>query len=174
MSGLMLVFFYSHMGKVKTIEELKAFLVRNGCNNINPQPRHLGMQYGFRFLVQNCIHPRLSRPLRQGQYCLLDLKSAHPSAALGHRDAKTQLTNTQFMQLRDHYDNRCAVCGSKHGEPHFKNALLCTSIEKGHADPRKPLALHNCIPMCRLCNGVYKDRAVFNCHGLVVKWLAPS
>lgn len=171
MSALMLVFFYSHMGKVKTIADLKTFLVENGCHNLNPQPRHLGLQYGFLFLVQNGIHPRLDHPLRQGQYCLLHLRSAHPSALLGHRDKKTQLTSTQFAQLRAHYDDRCAVCGSKHGEPHYKNALLCTTIERGHADPRKPLTLQNCIPMCRLCNGAYKDKAVFNSRGLVVKWI---
>lgn len=173
-SALMLIFFYLHLGQVKTIAQLKKFLVAHGCQSLNPQPRHLGMQHGFRFLVQNCIHPKLTKPLRQGQYCLLDLVSAHPSATCHHRARDTMLTNTEFRRLCTRFKGRCAVCGSKDGEPHFKNALLQTTIEKGHADPRRPLTVRNCIPMCRLCNCAYKNKAAFNSRGIIIRWLVPS
>lgn len=173
--GLMLVFFYTSMGRVRSIHDLRVFLHAHGCTSHNPQPRHLGMQYGFRFLVQNGIHPRQKEPLRRGQYCLLDLKSAHPSVLFHHRCRdRTVLTSTQFTSLRHRFADRCAVCGSKDGEPHFKNALLKTTIERGHADPRRPLTLRNCLPMCCLCNRAYKDKAAFNRRGLVVRWLIPS
>lgn len=168
-SALMLIYFFKNIGKVRTIVELKAFLVAHGCQSMNPQPRHLGMQNGFKFLVRNCIHPGLDRPLRQGQYCLLDLMGAHPSAAFQHR--KTTMTTQKFRGLCSRYDQRCAVCGSRDGEPHFKNTLLVTTIERGHADPRRPLTPGNCIPMCRLCNCAYKDKAAFNKRGMVVSWL---
>lgn len=170
-SGLMLIFFYINLGQVRTIAELKAFLVTHGCRSMNPQPRHLGMQHGFRFLVQNCVHPRMAIPLRQGQYCLLDLTSVHPSAVFHHRDRPTTLTAPRFRGLCVRYDHRCAVCGSRDGEPHYKNSLLRTTLERGHADPRRPLTLRNCIPMCRLCNCAYKDKVAFNLRGIVVRWL---
>lgn len=171
--ALMLIYFYNNLGKVRTIVDLRAFLTAHGCRSLDPQPRHLGMQNGFRFLVHNGIHPRLSRPLRQGQYCLLDLGSAHPSAPFRHRCREGILTDAQFTKLRKQFQGRCAVCGSMDGQPHFKNALLRTTIERGHADPRKPLTARNCIPMCCLCNRAYKDKAAFNCRGLVVRWLVP-
>lgn len=75
--------------------------------------------------------------------------------------------------MKKRYAYRCASCGSSEGEPHLKNALLTTSIEKGHMDPRKLLDVANCIPMCAMCNGVYKDKAVFNKNGFIKTWLDP-
>lgn len=170
-SALMLIYFYSHIGEVKTITELKRYLVSQGCRSLNPQPRHLGMQHGFRFLVHNCVHPNMQTPLRQGEYCLLNLARPHPSARFRHRDRNNMLSRHQFSELCKKFNNRCAVCGSKAGEPHFKNALLVTTIEKGHADPRRPLTSCNCIPMCRMCNGAYKNKVAFNARGIVVRWL---
>lgn len=169
--ALMLIYFFNNLGKVCSMMDLRAFLTAHGCSSHDPQLQHLGMQNGFRFLVHNGIHPRLSEPLRQGQYCLLDLRSAHPSAPSRHRCRDGMLTESQFARLRKHHNDRCAVCGSLDGHPHFKNALLRTTIERGHADPRKPLTARNCIPMCHLCNRAYKDKAAFNARGLVVGWL---
>lgn len=166
----MLVFFYLNLGRVKSIVELREFLAEHGCKSMNPQPRHLGMQRGFRFLVQNCVHPHMKSPLRRGQYCLLTLAAAHPSAPARHRDTSA-LTARTFGRLRARFGNRCAVCGSKDGEPHLKNALLQTTIERGHADPRRPLTARNCLPMCRLCNCAYKNKVAFNSRGIVVRWL---
>lgn len=168
-AALMLVFFYLNIGRVRSIADLREFLVEHDCLSMNPQPRHLGMQNGFRFLVQNCVHPRLRQTLRRGQYCLLTLASAHPSAASGHRDCS--LTADSFSRLQRRYAGRCAVCGSAEGEPHLKNMLLRTTIERGHADPRRPLTVQNCLPMCRLCNCAYKNKVVFNSRGIVVRWL---
>lgn len=168
--GLMLVFFYRNLGEVRTIGELKAFLDGHGCASINPQPRHLGMQYGFRFLVQNCAHPRTGVLLRRGQYCLASLVSAHPAAHRRHRDGSRALTDDEFASLRRRFGGRCSVCGSVEGEPHLKNPLLTTTLERGHADPLKPLTLDNCLPMCHLCNRAYKDHATFNHRGIIVRW----
>lgn len=171
-AALMLVFFYLNLGKVRSILQLKKFLAKHGCTSNNPQPRHLGMQHGFRFLVRNCVHPQLQRPLKPGQYCLLTLDSAHPSAACHHRVRDSALTVVRFRRLCGRFGGRCAVCGSKEGEPHFKNALLRTTLEMGHADPRRPLTVRNCIPMCRLCNCAYKDKATFNSRGIITSFLS--
>lgn len=173
-SALMLIYFFLNLGKVRSISDLRLFLTAHGCTCPNPQPRHLGMQNGFRFLVSNGIHPHLPHPLGQGHYCLLDLKSAHPSSQFRHRCREGMLTNLQFFRLRKKFKDRCAVCGSMDGEPHLKNMLLRTTLERGHADPHKPLTMRNCIPMCCLCNRAYKDKATFNSRGMVIRWLVPA
>ena len=165
--GLMLVFFASRLGKIAEKTELVAFLRAMRCGTVDPQPRHLGMQLGLNFLVQGCYHPKAKRALRRGEYCLLDLRNAHPSHATMHR-AKAELS---WEPLKALYGSRCACCGSVEGERHLKNDHLLTTLEKGHCDPRLPLTDDNCIPMCKLCNMVYKDHAVLNRRGFVVEWL---
>ena len=169
LGGLMLTFFSAHLGHVVTKAALVGFLRQFKCDSTDPQPRHLGMQRGFDFLVAGCWHPGLERRLRCGEYCLLSLERAHPSAAAMHRSQ--DVTARGFDALKRVYGHRCACCGSKEGDPHLKNGHLITRLEKGHCDPRRPLA-NNCLPMCGLCNMVYKDRAVFNPRGFIVRWLA--
>lgn len=170
-NALMLTFFSSHLGQIMTKMALITFLRRFKCDSLDPQPRHLGLQRGFDFLVGGCWHPGLQRTLRYGEFCLLSLTRAHPSAASMHRSHR--MSCTTFDAIKRAYAHRCACCGSKEGEPHLKNAHLVTRLEKGHCDPRRPL-LNNCIPMCGLCNMVYKNRAVFNTRGFIIKWLTTS
>lgn len=169
--ALMLVFFATRVGRIATKDELVAYLRKHRCRTHDPQPRHMGMQLGLNFLVAGCWHPKLQRVLRRGEYCLLDLVRTHPSRATGinHR-ARGGLGAGEFDSLKSAYGNRCACCGSAEGQPHLKNALLVTSLERGHLDPRRPLTCHNCIPICRMCNMVYKDHAVLSRRGFVVSW----
>jgi len=167
--GLMLVFFAARLGKVLTKTELVDFLRAMKCPTLDPQPRHLGMQVGLNFIVQGCYHPRAKRALRRGEYCLLDLKRSHPSHASMHR--VKALPRLSWEPLKLLYGGRCACCGSVEGERHLKNAHLVTTLERGHCDPRRPLTDDNCVPMCKLCNMVYKDKAVISRRGFVVKWL---
>jgi hypothetical protein len=165
--GLMLVFFASRVGMVATKEELLQFLRQHRCTSNDPQPRHMGMQMGLNFLVNGCFHPKLKRELRRGEYCLLDLRKAHPAREMMHRSKALEFS---FDRLKQMYDLRCACCGSRENEKHFKNALLVTKLERGHCDPSKPLSMSNCIPMCNMCNMVYKNNAVLNARGFVVQW----
>jgi hypothetical protein len=167
--GLMLVFFAARVGQIATKVELAAFLRTMRCKTPDPQPRHLGMQLGLNFLVQGCHHPAAGRVLKRGEYCLLDLTSVHPSHGTMHR-APVHGGALDFGAIKALYDLRCACCGSREGERHFKNAHLITTLERGHCDPRKPLTADNCVPMCNMCNMVYKDRAVINLRGFVVEW----
>lgn len=168
-AGLMFSYFASNVGQVKTKTDLVRFLRDMKCETHDPQPRHLGAQAGFQFLVRGCFHPELRRTLRPGEYCLLSLDSAHPNHHTQHRECS--LTARGFDQLKKRYKCRCAVCGSQEGAPHFKNTHLVTTLERGHRDPRRPLTLANCLPMCTMCNQVYRDFAVFNHRGFVVDWL---
>jgi hypothetical protein len=165
--GLSLVFFAENLGKVMKKIELLNFLKRHGCKTSDPQPRHLGMQFGLDFLIMGSKHPRSKRILRAGEYCLKSLSNAHPcNYSMVHR-YHGQMTQVMFNKLRHKYDYRCACCGSMEGEPNYKNKCVLTVLEKGHMDPRKVLSTRNCIPICSVCNKVYKNRYIFNTRGFV-------
>ena len=62
---------------------------RMRVSTTDPQPRHLGMQNGFDFLVAGCRHPATGAKLKCGQYCLMSLGKRHPSLhAVTHRIVK--------------------------------------------------------------------------------------
>jgi hypothetical protein len=172
--GLMVAFFGENVGRVVTKEDLVRYLRSHGCQSVDPQPRHLGMQIGLNFLVQGCKHPRSGRVLRQGEYCLLDVARAHPNHHTMHRARPTSSRgsgNLDFESIKAVYEHRCVCCGSREGQPHLKNKHLLTRLDRGHCDPRLPLDETNCIPMCTTCNMVYKDRAVINKRGFISSWL---
>lgn len=163
--GLCLVFFANHVGKIKKKHELMAFLRKHGCKTTDPQPRHLGMQCGLDFLIMGSMHPRTKKILKAGEYCLWSLGKPHPNAANQHR---RHISNDAFAIIKRKYNSRCACCGSQEGHPNFKNPRVMTTLEKGHMDPRKPIDIQtNCIPICGVCNKVYKNRVVFTQRGFV-------
>ena len=169
--GLMLTFFAVNMGKVVDKVDLVRFLAKMRVSTTDPQPRHLGMQRGFDFLNAGCWHPVLEKKLKPGQYCLLSLKNTK-RVHVEHREI--DVTDAEFTRMKKRYGGRCASCGSREDEPHFKNSSMVTRIERGHMDPRKRLTLANCIPMCSMCNGVYKNDLVFNKNGFVRSFLKKS
>lgn len=172
-SGLSLLFFYMHKGRIVTKQALLQFLSRYRAHIhgglarfIAPHPRHLGMQHGFHFLIKDSYHPQARRTLRAGEYCLYSVTKPHPSFT-NHRS--TAPSRADFAALKCAFDHRCAVCGSREGEASLKNKVIMTRLERGHMDPGRPLTLQNTIPMCTFCNQVYKDRFVFDARGVVVR-----
>jgi hypothetical protein len=170
----MLTYFACRLGEIVKKPELIHFLQRMRVSTIDPQPRHLGMQNGFDFLVAGCVHPKQGRKLRRGEYCLLSICGAPRQrrrllVVVRHRVVK--LSDREFARLKKRHDMRCALCGSREGEPHFKNSRLQTRLERGHMDPRKELTVDNCLPTCSMCNAVYQDKAVFNRNGFIKTWL---
>lgn len=167
--GLSICFFTLNLDKIVRKEELIQYLAKYNVFSSDPQPRHLGLQHGFYFLIMGSYHPVFKRNLKQGEYCLRSLNKQHPSFQ-SHRTGDVNART--FMTLKKKYDSRCCHCGSQEGKPNYKNKLSITSLEKGHMHPRKPLSINNCIPICSVCNHVYKDHAVFNKRGFVSKWIA--
>lgn len=170
-TGLSIVYFYMHLRKIVTKHDLTVFLRKYGCCKINPpNPRHLGMQYGFFFLVRDSYHPKYRRTLRPGEYSLYSIAKEHPSITEhGSTHRRIKLSSYEFNKLKLKYDCRCAVCGSKEGEANFKNKTVTTKLEKGHMNPAHELSASNCIPICTVCNQVYKNNYVFNSRGLIIK-----
>lgn len=172
--GLCFLFFAMNKRKIMTKKQLLLFLKDCKCESIDPQPRHLGMQKGFDFLVQGCYHPYARRALKQGEYSLLSLKKCSPTLCketnkVNHR-IKT-LTRDDFLKIKIRHSYRCVVCGSKENEFHLKNGRLITKLQMGHCDPSKSLTNTNCIPICSICNQVYKNKVIFNHNGYVTSFL---
>eukprot|EP00798_Chlamydomonas_sp_ICE-L_P000393 gene393-1789_t len=169
--GLTLVFFAYNVGEIKHKRELIEFLRHMNCTTTDPQPRHLGMQCWINFLVRGCYHPAKGRILRTGEFSLLDLENPLPSSEMRHRRKDTAFTDASFNELKQKCGMRCMSCGSVEGGRHYKKPLHVTKLEMGHMDPRKSLSHPNCIPMCNMCNMVYKNCAVFNANGFIIEWL---
>lgn len=169
-TGLSLVFFTANLRRIITKEQLIRFLRHHGCCEVAaPNPRHFGMQNGLFFLIKDSYHALAKRTLRPGEYCLYSLDKPHPSRPIAHRSV--DLSGSSFAALKAEFDCRCATCGSRESEPNFKNSTVRTRLEKGHMDPLLPLSMDNCIPMCTVCNQVYKNRFAFNRRGFVVRVL---
>jgi hypothetical protein len=98
---------------------------------------------------------------------LLSVKKPHDSYLAGCIHRECNVTTAAFEALKKRFKQRCAHCGSEEGESHLKNRLVNTALQMGHMDPRKPLTLGNCIPLCSMCNGVYRNKFVFNIRGYV-------
>lgn len=166
MLGLTFVYLGMNLNKIVEKRDILAFLKRHGCYTTDLQPRHLGMQYGLSVLGMNGIHKKTGRRLRAGQFCLDTLAKAHPAAfAVDHR--QSTVTSACFAAVKKRYGYRCACCGSRENESNLKNPKAVTMIQKGHMDPRLPLTQNNCIPMCQVCNGVYRDKYVFTRRGFI-------
>ena len=171
--GTTFMFFIFNMNMIVDKTHLISFLRRMKVSTRDPQPRHLGMQYGYDFLVAGCIHPSSMRKLKPGEYCLVSLEKKHSAfCTVGHRIST--ITELQFIRLKKRFDYHCACCGSVEGEPHLKNKRLETRLERGHMNPLKPLILRNCLPICSMCNSVYKNIAVFNRNGFIKNWRFPK
>lgn len=170
-SGLSIIFFYRFLGKIKNKKELVSFLRQHRCcTDGHPHPRHFGIQYGFHFLVKDSYHPRYKRHLKAGEYCLYSITKCHPNLQkLSQSHRTTTVTLKSFQVLKEAYFKRCAVCGSEEGMPSFKNRAIITRLERGHCNPRAPLNIQNCIPICTYCNHVYRDTYVFNKRGIIVR-----
>ena len=171
LSSLMLIFFARNLGRVVNKRDLVAFLRRYNNMSYDPQPRHMGMQWGLHFLVQGSYHPYARRVLKAGEYSLLALKKPRLDTAHNHRSM--HISPHSFEEVIKAYNNRCAVCGSIRDEPHLKNPRVLTHLERGHCDPSKPLNIKtNCIPICSMCNRVYKNKVVFTKTGFVKKFVS--
>ena len=164
-NGLVLVYLSIGYPKTKTISktELTSFM-RGFYPNINDvqQARHLGAQDGWWIVAggRDNIVVRVSR----GSYKLHTLERPYPDFKKGHRISDT----TDWTEIKAHYGNRCATCGSKQGEPHFHWSGTKTKLEKSHKDPNKPLKAGNIIPQCQKCNRADRNRWVYDDKGRVI------
>ena len=156
-----LCYLFERMGEVVSKEELTDFIRLYWPNTSDvQQARHLGRQNGFYIQGQ-------ASGIGSGNYKLVTLEEPHPSYV---KDKTVGVSAASFEELKKVYDYKCASCGNEEGKADRYNPDIIVKLEKGHMDPRKSLE-NNCIPQCRECNGIYKDKYVFNQQGRIIEVL---
>lgn len=79
-----------------------------------------------------------------------------------------RLNAKNFDDLKSVYDNRCATCGTKEGQPSIRYGEDKVVLQQGHMDPSQSATdIKNIIPQCQYCNRAYRNLYVFDDKGRV-------
>jgi|UniRef100_A0A6C0IRW0 hypothetical protein len=149
---------YVNMGQPIHIDKIKEYVSQTETlTGTDPlQVRHLSTQNGWNVIKNGRF-----------EHCLVNVFETHPSFIRDRRG--DQVTAEIWANLKKEYDNMCVNCGSKETEPMRWDKSIVTKLQKGHMDPEKDLTEDNCIPQCSFCNQRYKDKAVFDKRGQVIR-----
>ena len=133
----------------------------NGNSQGDFQARHLAAQDGWNILNKNESYLGSFRT-KSGFHIITDFTTSK----LGYVADRRENHLTDFEEIKKHYNNRCATCGAKEGEPSPKKPTKTVSLHKGHCHPNLPLTDDNTIPQCEECNQSYKNNFVFDLNGI--------
>lgn len=137
------------------------------------QVRHLAAD-GFNLIVKGGKIINTDETVPSGYYLLQTLDFPKPEFMAKSLKRVSLLKVNDFEKIKKIYNNRCATCGSKEGEPHRVSGKL-VELQQGHMDPNRPLEVGNIIPQCQYCNqNIYKDFFVFNEDGYPIKISNPE
>lgn len=157
---LCLVELYQNLGNWVTKKELVEKIGYQGTDL--QTPRHLWNTHGW-YIESN----------RKGAgnlaYRLVTVKEPSPNWIPVKRTCGLNVSD--WDELKKEYDNCCASCGSKEGEPHRYHKRTVV-LEKGHMDPRKDMSVGNIIPQCNFCNKHYGNRYIFDRMGRVIETIS--
>ena len=99
---------------------------------------------------------------------LLNPYKPSPEWETDRKRREGRLTATTFEDIKSTYENRCATCGTKEGEPSHRYGEDKVVLQQGHKDPAKPATdINNIIPQCQFCNRAYRGDYVFDDKGRV-------
>ena len=99
---------------------------------------------------------------------LLDPYKPSPEWETDKKRRDGRLNAKDFDDIKEVYENRCATCGTKEGEPSHRYGEDKVVLQQGHRDPSKPATdLDNIIPQCQFCNRAYRGDYVFDDKGRV-------
>ena len=152
-----LLVLYENLGQWVTKSDLVEIIGYQG--NDLQTPRHLWNTHGWYVESNKKGGGNLA-------YRLVTVKEPSPNWVPVKRTQGLNVSDWESLKLE--YDNCCASCGTKEGEPHryFKRDVV---LEKGHMDPRKDMSVGNIIPQCNYCNKHYGNDYVFDRLGRVIE-----
>lgn len=171
--GIVLCALYKYFRKPVTKLELSRLISQFFNEQVSDvqQARHLGKQGGWYIIsgTRGQSAPSdLGFDLPPAAYCLVSITEPYPGRASRGQHHREGLQSIDLDALRRAYDNRCASCGSKEGEPNLRDPSRITKLQRGHMDPTKALTPRNVIPQCDECNRAYRDWFVFDGNGRVI------
>ncbi len=173
-AALWLIYLRKYQGKAVHKDTISAFVQSIKPNaGKDQQVRHLSEE-GWFVLNTGEKLPGSEEIVPRGYHLLITTESPKPSFL--HRELKRagRISATNFAQLKETHDNRCATCGSQEGKPHLLDRDKRTVLQQGHMDPHKKLTLANSIPQCQVCNQAYKDDYVFDAKGRIAAVASPN
>jgi hypothetical protein len=153
-----LLYMIDNIGRVVSKEEITKEYIKltNKHTNDFQSVRHLGSQDGYD-ITNN-----------RGGINGYRLNSLGVRGGFIPDRRSVEISNDDWIDIKNEYDNRCATCGDEEGKPQrYDKTTICT-LQMGHMNPKKPLTLDNVIPHCAICNSVYKDKFRFNKYGRVI------
>lgn len=154
-----LTYLYENKNEYHHIDNIKKHVIEKGCVLTGSDPlqvRHLSTQLGWNVIKKGRF-----------EHGIFDITIPCPAFIRDRRNE--HLTDESWNNLKQEYGNMCVNCGSKEDEPMRWDPNIITKLQKGHMDPDKDLTEDNCIPQCGFCNQRYKDKAVFDKRGQVIK-----
>ena len=166
--GYQFIFLYSNLKKLVHKSQVEKFVKRFNPDARDQQPRHFSTQAGYNGYKGNEVTPDgnvVPGGSRSGNIILWDLENVAESFSIAKR--KNDLSSTDWGNIKEAYDFRCATCGNIEGERDWRNPSKIVTLDKGHMDITKPLVSGNIIPQCSYCNGQYRDKFIFNKNGNV-------
>ena len=90
------------------------------------QARHLGAQKGW-FIVSGTRNDNITH-INPGEYKLISLETTYPGFT-GQKRVES-ISGNYWEDLKQAYNYRCAICGSKEGEPNFNWPETITKLQK--------------------------------------------
>lgn len=171
-NGLVLVYLaYGYPNtKIVTKNELTDYLLNFFDKVVDvQQARHLGAQHGF-YIISGQRNDITQDKLKRGEYKLVSLEKAYP----GFKQDRRVFELDSFEEIKKHYGNRCATCGSVEGQKHLNWPNTITKLTAGHMNPNKPLVKGNIIPQCSQCNRGDRNRWEYDEKGRVVALANPT
>jgi len=164
-----LVYLYLNMKKAVNINDIRQYVINKGLELTGSdalQIRHLGLQYGFNIRKGGELYNKSK--IQKSHYMLVNLTKTYGGFTSEKRCVK--LNDESWAKILKEYDNQCVNCGSENGKPLRWSKNKITVLEQGHMNPLKALTEDNVIPQCTICNKQYKNKAIFNKRGCVIKY----
>lgn len=103
----------------------------------------------------------------RGEHRITDPYRPHPDYVNAQQRRISQITATDFEELKAKTGHRCLTCGAIEGEPNPRYGGDPVILQQGHRDPEKALTMDNIIPQCQYCNRGYRDYFTFDEKGRV-------
>jgi hypothetical protein len=144
-------------------EDIVVTLSRLGYRSNDPQPRHLGNQYGFCLYTDDRLRG-VGMKLKRGSHWLKTLEETFP----GDWSPDRRNGHKGFLQ-----DGRCSTCGGRVGDENWRFTGIIESVSECHADPSLPINEYNRVVQCNICNRQMQDHYALYPDGMVKEVLKP-
>lgn len=166
-SAYWLICLYHYSGKFVHKDAISDFTRQHISNaGKDQQVRHLNKQMGWYVTTKG--QEALGEKTPSGYHMLVTLEEPSPIYKQEVEKRQQILSATDFEQLKQAYNYKCACCGREEGSVDERIGRTI-KLQQGHKDPSKKLSLDNSIPQCEYCNQYSLDNFVYDENGKIIQ-----